>query len=86
MGGSPTAALQHFEQAWALFDPARDAELAFSYGQDLGVSIRTNGAWAACLSGYPQRAYQWGQEGVSRARAVGHVNTLTYALFLRPQT
>jgi predicted ATPase len=78
--GSPPAALQHLEQAWALIDPSRDAASAFSYGQDIGVSVLCYLSLASCQSGYPDRANKWGQEAVSRARAVEHANSMVYTL------
>jgi hypothetical protein len=36
----------HLEQAVAIFDPSRDADLAFRYGQDIGVSASAYSAIA----------------------------------------
>jgi predicted ATPase len=81
VSGSPSAALQHLEQAWALFDSSRDGASAAGFGQDLGVTIEGFQAWASYLSGYPDRAGKWAQEAVSRAQVLDHANTLAFALF-----
>jgi predicted ATPase len=80
VGGSPTAGLDHLEQAWRLFDPVRDAESALTYTLDFGVIIRCQ-AGAAGLSGYPDQAAHWIQEAVERARTVEHANSLAGALW-----
>ncbi len=84
--GSPTAASQHLEQAWALHDATRDAASAFSYGQDIGVSALCYLSWASCLGGYPHRANAGGQEAILRARAVEHALTLTLSFQLVAMT
>ena len=86
VGGSPSAALQHLDQAWALFAPSRDSASTFVYGQDIGVTIESFQAWAACLSGYPDRADKWATGAVSHAQVVNHANTLAYALFFSAVT
>ena len=86
IGGSSTAALDHFERAWALFDPALDAETAFSYGQDFGVSLRNYLSWVAFPCGYPDRANLWASEALTRARAIDHANTLAFSLHLTALT
>jgi class 3 adenylate cyclase/predicted ATPase len=86
VGGSPTIALHHLEQAWALFDPVRDAESTISYGGELGASIRTYQSSAACLCGYPQRARRWGKESVARALATDHANNTGATLLFNAVT
>ncbi len=86
VGGSPSAALQHLDQAWALFAPSRDSASTFVYGQDIGVTIESFQAWASCLSGYPDRAGKWATGAVSRAQGVNHAMTLAYALFFSALT
>jgi predicted ATPase len=80
-GGSLTIGMDHLDQAWALYDPARDAESAFTYGGDVGVTARMHQAFAACLSGYPDRAEQLAQQAVARARDLEHASTLALALY-----
>ena len=86
IGGSPAAAMKHFELAWDLFDPSLDADTAYSYGQDFAVSLRNYLSWAAILCGYPDRANRWAQEALSRARTIDHGNTLAFSLHLTAYT
>jgi class 3 adenylate cyclase/predicted ATPase len=80
VGGSPTIALDHLDQAWRLFDPVRDAASAFIFALDFSAAIRVWQAGAAGLSGYPDQAEHWIQEAVERARASEHANSLAFAL------
>ena len=80
LAGSLIVGMQHLEEALALFDPERDAESAFTYGQDFGAAIMSIMSLAASGAGSPEQAHNWGQKGVARAEAVGHFNTQCYAL------
>lgn len=80
LAGSTTAAIEHLDKARALFDPERDAESAFTYGQDFGAAIASIRTMALSAAGFPEQARTSGQEAVSRARTVGHVNTQCYAM------
>ena len=75
----PTA-MHHLEQAWAMFDPERDAESALVYGQDLGTGASSYLCLGSALGGHPERAQIWGHKAVARGRDVKHVNTQCYAL------
>ena len=80
IGGSPSAALHHLEQARALFDPSRDAETVFSFGQDVSVAALCWLSLTSCLVGYPDRADSCAQETVSRSRTVDQASTMCLTL------
>ncbi len=80
VAGAPIVALEHLEQARALFDPERDADSAFTYGQDFGAAMMSFMCLASCVAGFPERAQALAHEAVSRARTVGHFFTQGYAL------
>jgi class 3 adenylate cyclase/predicted ATPase len=78
--GSIGRCMDHLEQAWALFDPERDAESALVYGQDLGTGAASYLCIGFALRGFPEKSRDWGQKAVARGRDIEHVNTLCYAL------
>src|SRR5687767_4688714 len=80
VAGSPTLAMQHLDQAWALFDRSHDDDCSLIYRADLGASVLIYLCSAACLSGSPLRSHERGQDAASRARVVGHANTHCYVL------
>jgi tetratricopeptide (TPR) repeat protein len=78
--GSIAPCMDHLEQAWALFDPKRDAESALVYGQDLGTGAASYLCIGSAIRGFPEKSRIWGQKAVARGRDIQHVNTLCYAL------
>jgi DNA-binding winged helix-turn-helix (wHTH) protein/predicted ATPase len=56
--GEPTATRLHMELGIALYDPDRHHAHAYSFGQDPGVALRSFGALALWLLGYPNEALQ----------------------------
>ena len=72
----------HLEQAVAIFDPSRDADLAFRYGQDIGVSASAYSAIALWPLGEIDLSRRRADDAVTRARSSGHVATAAYGLAL----
>ena len=72
----------HLEQAVAIFDPPRDADLAFRYGQDIGVSASVYSAIALWPLGEIDLSRRRANDAVTRARSCGHVATTAYGLAL----
>ena len=72
----------HLEQAVAIFDPSRDADLAFRYGQDIGVSASAYSAIALWPLGEIDLSRRRADDAVTRARSSGHVATVAYGLAL----
>jgi predicted ATPase len=81
--GDFVSARQFLERALALFDPKRDRDLAFRFGQDIGVAFMNYLAFALWPLGETERAQQLEEDAVSRARQTGHVATLAYATCYR---
>ena len=72
----------HLEQAIAIFDPSRDADLAFRYGQDIGVSASAYSAIALWPLGEIDLSRRRADDAVTRARSSGHLATAAYGLAL----
>ena len=72
----------HLEQAVAIFDPSRDADLAFRYGQDIGVSALAYSAIALWPLGEVDLSRRRADDAVTRARSSGHLATAAYGLAL----
>jgi class 3 adenylate cyclase/predicted ATPase len=69
----------HFNQAFALYDPAKHRLLATRFGQDVGVSIFVYRALAHWMLGYPETALADADHALEDAREGGHAGTLMYA-------
>src|SRR5262245_48938357 len=69
----------HFNQAFALYDPATHRPLATRFGQDVGVSIFVYRALAHWMLGYPETALADADHALEDAREGGHAGTLMYA-------
>jgi class 3 adenylate cyclase/predicted ATPase len=69
----------HFNEAFALYDPAKHRPLATRFGQDLGVSIFVYRALARWMLGYPEIALADADDALEHARESGHAGTLMYA-------
>jgi predicted ATPase len=74
-------ALKHYNQAFALYDPAKHRPLATRFGQDVGVSIFVYRAWAQWMLGYPETAIADADRALENAQEAGHAGTLMYAQF-----
>jgi predicted ATPase/class 3 adenylate cyclase len=78
--GNPSKALEHFEQAIALYNPAEHRHLAQLHGEDLGVFSRIWMAWALWLVGYPDQAVERSLEAIVLGEEASHPFSLGYAL------
>jgi predicted ATPase len=78
--GEFSQAREHSTQGIALYDPQRHHSLASLYGQDLGVSCRTFGAWALWHLGYPDQALKRSYEALILAQTLSHPFSLAIAL------
>jgi predicted negative regulator of RcsB-dependent stress response len=81
--GDFTSARDHLERALGMFDPARDGDLAFRFGHDIGVSCMVYLAPALWSLGEIRRAEQLEAAMVARARETRHVMTLALAAYYR---
>ena len=73
-------ARSHLEQALAIFDPERDRDLAFRFGQDVGVSAMVYLAIVFWPLGEVDRARELVDATAARIAKLGHVATSTYGL------
>src|SRR5208337_395913 len=76
-------ACAHLDRALAIFDPERDRDLAFRFGQDLGVSFMNYLALALWPIGEIRRAHELESAALARAHQTGQVATLAYAASYR---
>jgi predicted ATPase len=72
---------EHYNQAFALYDPAKHRPLATRFGQDVGVSIFVYRALAQWMLGYPETALADADHALEDASQDGHAGTLMYAHF-----
>jgi len=72
---------EHYNHAFALYDPAKHRPLATRFGQDVGVSIFVYRALAQWMLGYPETALADADHAIEVARESGHAGTLMYAQF-----
>jgi class 3 adenylate cyclase/predicted ATPase len=79
--GDISKGLEHYNQAFAFYDPAKHRSLATRFGQDVGVSIFVYRALAQWMLGYPDTALADANHAVEDARAGGQAGTLMYAQF-----
>ena len=63
-----------------MFDPQRDANLIVRFAQDVGVAIMSYLALVLWPLGEAERAHRFINEALARAKQIGHVGTLAYAL------
>ena len=70
----------HYDQAFALYDPAEHRSLATRFGQDIGVMILSFRSWARWLLGYPDTALADTNNALQDARGTGQAATLMFAL------
>jgi predicted ATPase len=78
--GAPVEARPQLERAIALYEPARDRALAFSYGSDVRAVSLCHLAIACWLLGDQERAATHCAEALAEAQALGHANTLGYTV------
>ncbi len=78
--GNYIEARSHLEQALAIFDPERDRDLAFRFGQDVGVSAMVYLAIVLWPLGEVDRARELVDATTARIAKLGHLATSTYGL------
>ena len=78
--GNYSEARAHLEQAVAIFDPERDRDLAFRFGQDVGVSAMVYLAIALWPLGQVDRAREIADATAARIGKLSHLATSTYGL------
>ena len=78
--GNYSEARAHLEQAVTIFDPERDRDLAFRFGQDVGVSATVYLAIALWPLGQVDRAREIADATAARTAKLNHLATSTYGL------
>jgi tetratricopeptide (TPR) repeat protein len=78
--GDLVKGIAHYDEALALYDPAKYRALTTRFGQDVGVVILTLRAFALWSRGYPDHARADIEGALANAREIGHAVTLIYAL------
>jgi predicted ATPase len=71
---------RHYDQAIALYDPAKHRALATRFGQDFRVAILSYRSSALWLLGYPDAALADVDRGSCDAREMGQTTNLLFAL------
>jgi predicted ATPase len=70
----------HYEQAIALYDPAKHRSLAARFGQDARVAALSFRSWAMWMLGYPQAGLSDADQAIQEAREIGQSASLMFAL------
>ena len=78
--GNFVEARTHLEHAAAIFDPERDRDLAFRFGQDVGVSAMVYLAIVLWPLGEVDRAREIADATAARIAKLNHLATSTYGL------
>ena len=78
--GNFVEARTHLEHAVAVFDPERDRDLAFRFGQDVGVSAMVYLAIVLWPLGEVDRAREIADATAARIAKLNHLATSTYGL------
>ncbi len=78
--GDPRLANHHFERSLDNHDPDGHRSLAKLYGQDLGVATLSGQSLALWHLGLIDQARACSDAAIESGRALGHANTLAYAL------
>ncbi|MDE2374685.1 MAG: hypothetical protein KGL96_10690, partial [Hyphomicrobiales bacterium] len=68
-----------FQQSAALYDPERDRESAFRFGQDIGVAAKAYLGWSLDQRGDADRARSVIDDMMALALRTGHAATIAYA-------
>jgi predicted ATPase len=79
--GEYVEARDHFERALALFQPGRDDDLAFRFGQDAGVAAMLFLAMASWPLGNVRRAISLVDDANERIASLAHISTHAYAKY-----
>ena len=81
--GDFASARAHFETASNAFDPERDSDFAFRFGQDPAVAVMVFLALTLWPLGELERARHFADQAIERALSTGHVNTIVYTHTLK---
>jgi class 3 adenylate cyclase/predicted ATPase len=76
--GEYSEARSRLERALALFQPGRDDDLAFRFGQDVGVSAMIFQALTMWPLGDIERAVSVGRDAAARVASLAHIGTHAY--------
>jgi len=79
--GNFELARAHLEQTLAMFDPQRDRDLTYRFGQDMGVSVMAFIDLALWTLGETNEARRIGEEMLARAVASSHMLTAVFGHF-----
>jgi tetratricopeptide (TPR) repeat protein len=71
---------EHFDQAIALYDPAKHRTFATPFGTDTRVSVLSSRSWTLWALGYPKAALADTDQALKDAREIGQAATLMHAL------
>lgn len=74
-------ALEHFEKALLVYDPARHRDDAFLYSQNAGVAMWCHAAWVLWYLGKPDQALNRLHEGLNMARELSDPHGLAHAYY-----
>jgi DNA-binding winged helix-turn-helix (wHTH) protein/predicted ATPase len=78
--GEFALAVEHFDHAISLYEPAQHRDDAFLYALNPGVALRCFAAWSRWFLGWPDRALALMQEAVALARDLAEPHGLAHAL------
>jgi class 3 adenylate cyclase/predicted ATPase len=78
--GDTAEGLAHFDQAIALYDPAKHRALAARFGLDSSVVTLLSRAWTLWFLGYPEAASRDAECALRAARELGEAATLLFGL------
>jgi predicted ATPase len=84
--GDIAEAQAHYDQALALYSPAKHRDLATRFGQDASVVILTYRAFNLWLLGYPDAALRDTDDALKNAREIGQAASLMFALYFVSRT
>ncbi len=76
----------HYDQALALYDPAKHRWLATRFGQDIRVMVLSLRSIVLWMLGYPEAALTDVDQALKDAREIGHAPSLMLALALTSLT
>ena len=78
---------EHFDQAIALYDPAKHRPLATRFGQDIwGGNLGPIGRWPCGCLAIPEAALADAEHALKDAREIGQAATLMFALLITSLT
>jgi predicted ATPase len=71
---------EHFDQAIALYDPAKHRTFATRFGTDSRVSVLSSRSWTLWALGYPEKALADSDQALKDAGEIAQAATLMHAL------